>query len=168
MAPVLFLYLAMKNKVVFIILILLSIRPAQAQDTALHHKSNTIKQKITNKDFTFVATYVISMRSFSRSIASSHYDLSVHGDSLVAYLPFFGVSYTAPTDPSQSPFDFTLTHFSYIIKPRKKGGWDISIKPKDQTNVQKFLLTAYDNGSASLNITSTNRDPISYNGYIEE
>ncbi len=123
------------------------------------------KNMIDSQNFIFVPQSILPMRGSSRHLTSS-YELVVSKDTLISYLPFFGRAYTAPLLPGDNGFDFTSTNFEYKINNDKKGGWDITIKPKDQVNVQQFSLRIFDNGSASLNITSLNREPISYTGYI--
>jgi hypothetical protein len=137
-----------------------------AQDSAKIKKAAIIQNKIENRKFTFVADFALPMRGITRQLTTP-YDLEVSHDSLISYLPYFGQSYTAPLDPTKISFDFTSTNFDYKVSNRKKGKWEVSIRPKDQNNVQQIELTVFDNGSASLNVTSIDREPISYNGHIE-
>jgi len=96
------------------------------------------------------------------------YSLKVSGDSLVANLPYFGRAYSAPMNPADAGINFTSTNFDYKVAERKKGGYDISIRSKDKTYNADFALTVYDNGSAYLQVTSTDKQPISFNGYLKE
>lgn len=92
--------------------------------------------------------------------------MRVSKDSLVTYLPYFGRAYSAPIGTSDGGFQFTSTDFAYSTEARKKGGWLIKIKPNDNRDIQQMFLTVTESGSASLQVTSTNRQPISYNGYV--
>jgi Domain of unknown function (DUF4251) len=135
---------------------------AQLQDGG----DKNIANLIDSKNYVFVAQSVTPTGGRFRSL-TTEYDLSVLGDSVVAYLPYFGRAYTAPIDPTQGGIQFTSTNFEYIQTPRKKGGWTISIKPKDAQDVRELTLTASTSGSASLQVISNNRQAISYNGYIQ-
>ena len=42
------------------------------------------------------------------------------------------------------------------------------MKPKNDNDVRELYLTAFTNGNASLQVTSNNRQNISFNGYIEK
>ena len=97
---------------------------------------------------------------------TSDYDVKITKTQVVSYLPYYGRAYTAPTDPSQGGIQFTSKDFDYTVTPRKKGGWDIQIKPKDYRDVQQFNFNVTESGYASLQVTSTNRQSISFNGYI--
>jgi len=142
----------------------------QAQDSLTNKKEKkivSVKSQVENKDFVFEARYAIPLGGQMRYL-TDYYSLKIVHDSLIVYLPYFGRAYTAPMDPMNIAIDITSTNFEYTSKPLKKGGWDITIKPKDQPGVQVFNLSVYDNGKAYLNVTNTDRDPISYNGSLEE
>lgn len=126
----------------------------------------SIKNMIEAKNFMFVAQYVNPLAARRRDVSGA-YDVTVNKDTVVSYLPYFGRSYTALVSPSDADFDFTSTKFSYTITTARKG-WNVSIKPRDQTYLQELYFTIFDNGAASLNVTSINRSSLSYDGYITE
>jgi hypothetical protein len=122
---------------------------------------------INAHEFKFIADRVTPLRGRMRQLTSS-YDVTVKKDSLVSYLPYFGRAYQAPMDPSKGGIQFTSTQFSYEVNADKKNSWNVVIKPKDQPDVQQFLFTIFENGTATLNVTSTHRDPISFYGNIQK
>jgi hypothetical protein len=155
--------LALYISILFTCIISGSLLYAQKSNT---NKDSIVENKISNKDFVFVATWVKPMSGEMRQL-TDYYDFRIHNDSITAYLPFFGRSYIAPKDPSNVSINFSSAKFAYTITRQKKGGWQINIVPDEQDDIQSFSITAFNNGVAYLSITSTNRDPISYNGYIE-
>jgi hypothetical protein len=137
-----------------------------AQNVKKDKKSITFtKALIDSQGFVFVPNTMTPMRGGSRTLTSG-YQLTVSKDTVISYLPYIGRAYTAPVLPGENGFDFTSTNFEYKIKENRKGGWDVLVRPKDKMNVQQFVLRIFDNGSASLNVSSMNRDPISYTGFI--
>lgn len=130
-------------------------------------KKAAFKNMVDSQHFVFVAQSVTPLRGQFRSLTSS-YDITISKDTMVSYLPYFGRAYSAPIDPSKAALNFTSTSFSYSVTAHKKNGWNVVVKPKDNTDIQQLLFTIFDNGSASLNVTSTSRDPISFNGYIQK
>jgi hypothetical protein len=124
-----------------------------------------IAKKIQDGNFVFIAQSVAPSQGMIRQL-SPDYDLRVSSDSVIAYLPYFGRAYSAPIGVSEGGIKFTSTKFKYIQRDRKKGGWDIIIKPADTDDVKQLLLTVFQNGSAFLQVTSVNRQLISFNGYI--
>ncbi|GAC1438813.1 MAG: DUF4251 domain-containing protein [Sediminibacterium sp.] len=128
-------------------------------------KAASVKKAIQDRRFTFTAQSALPMSGPLRQLTPD-YDLRVSGDSVVAYLPYFGRAYAAPVNGSDGGIKFISTQFSYTSTGRKKGGWDIMIRPKDAPDVQQLFLTVLGDGTASLQVTSTNRQPISFNGYV--
>lgn len=152
--------------VVFLIVLLVSTQLVFAQKTATE-KELAIQTLVDNQQYVFFAESVSPMSGRQRFLTSD-YTVEVSKDTVVSYLPFFGKAYAAPIGSTDGGIKFTSTKFEYKITPRKKGGWDINIKPKDVSDVQQLSLTVYKNGTAYLSVNSTNRQSISYNGHISE
>lgn len=126
-----------------------------------------VKNMVESQNYVFKARMVIPQTGSSRQL-SDEYDLTISKDSIISYLPFFGRAYQPTLDPSKSGIKFTSTSFEYskeVIKKNK--GWQITIIPKDVTDVQKMYLTIYNNGNANLDVINTNRQGISFSGYIK-
>lgn len=120
---------------------------------------------INAQDYRFIAQTAIPMGGATKHL-SYGYDLTVSHDSVVAYLPYYGRAYTAPIDPTKSGIQFTSTQFDYKVDTTKKGGWEITIKPRDNRDVNQINLSVSSAGYASLRVTSVNRQAISYSGEI--
>jgi hypothetical protein len=142
----------------------------------------TTTKIVGDQNFSFVATRAIPMQSnalnqalnsFPNSqnsiinLAGSQYDLRVTKDSVVAYLPYFGRSYTPSMDPNEAGTRFKSKDFKYSSVKKKKT-WTITIDPKDIKDKQQLILNVSENGYATLSINNQNRQPISFNGYISE
>ncbi|MGY0039930.1 DUF4251 domain-containing protein [Pedobacter sp. NJ-S-72] len=103
------------------------------------------------------------------NLNGSNYDLSITPDSLVAYLPYYGRSYTPKIgDSNDSGIKFKSKDFSYKSTKNKKGGWLIQMKPKDVKDNYNLTLSVTKTGNASLTITSNSQQSISYTGTINE
>ena len=138
---------------------------AQSSDKE-QQKENHIKSLIESKNYVFKAQTVFPLGGRSR-ILTSDYDLRILGDSVVAYLPYFGRAYSAPIDPSQGGIHFTSTQYDYKMQPNKKG-WNITILPKDTRDARELSLNITTSGYATLMVSSNNRQSISFNGYIAQ
>jgi hypothetical protein len=145
-----------------LLLTLLTSAFAQAQDL----DKSVVQDFIKSKEFVFKAQTVLPMTGMSRQL-TSEYDVRFLGDSIVAYLPYFGRAYSAGYG-EDGGIDFTSTKFDYKVKQRRNGSWDVTIKPRDAKDVQQLNFTVSENGYATLQVTSNNRQPISFNGYIAE
>jgi len=135
---------------------------AQKKDSI---KAAAIREMVTNQQYTFKAQTASPLAGRLRQLTTD-YDLKVSKEQIVAYLPYFGRAYSAPLDPSKGGIQFTSKDFDYKLTERKKGGWNVSIKTKDLAEAQQMELTIFSDGTASLQATSTNRQSISFSGYI--
>jgi hypothetical protein len=124
-----------------------------------------IKKIVEAQNYVFKAQTALPTAGATRQLTSD-YDLQVSKDTIVSDLPYFGRAFTAPLNPSEGPLQFTTTKFQYMVSNNKKGGWNVSITPKDLTDPRELIMTIFDNGSASVVVNSNNRQPISFNGYV--
>jgi len=155
----------MKNIKAFLILFAISILAASGIN-AQKKNPDEIKKLVESKNYVFRAQWVNPQASTSRQLTSD-YDLTIAGDSVISYLPYFGRAYVAPINPSEGGIKFTSTQFDYQLSNGGKS-WKVTIQPKDAPEVQQLYLDIFDNGKATLQVISTNRQSISFNGYVEE
>jgi hypothetical protein len=138
--------------------------PAQKNNS---EKEMAIKTLVDSGQYIFYAASVTPM-SGRRRFLTSGYTVAVSKDTVMADLPYFGRAYSAPINTTDGGIKFTSVNPDYKLTERKKGGWDVTIKPAGAGDVQQLLLTIYKNGSASLSIISNSRQPVSFSGYIGE
>jgi hypothetical protein len=160
----LFMNTSLKIKSCFVILALVGFVSAGHAQNMDKEKVKTVVQ---SKHFVFKAQSVMPQGMASRQL-TSEYDVRISNDSVITYLPYYGRSYSAPAPGEEGGFKFTSTNFDYKAKATKKGGWDIHIRPHDAKDVRDLFLSITTSGYASLQVTSDNRQAISFYGYIEE
>ena len=132
---------------------------------AQNAKQAAVQHLVESKNFIFRAQTVSPVRGNMRTL-SSEYDLRLLGDSVVAYLPYFGRAYAATYGSGDGGIKFTSTQFEYTAKTKKKG-WDNTIAPKHGSDVRQLFLSISPNGYARLQVLSNNRAQISYTGVLE-
>lgn len=130
-------------------------------------KPEDIGNMINARSFTFIAERVNPFRGMSRNLTSL-YDVKVNRDTIDSFLPYFGQAYQAPIDPSKGGIMFKSNNFSYSVTVRSKDEWQIYIEPKDNSDVQTLIFQIFGNGTATLNIQNTHRDPISFYGRVQK
>ncbi|TWR31390.1 DUF4251 domain-containing protein [Mucilaginibacter pallidiroseus] len=139
-----------------------------AKQTKQQKKEAEIQQLIDNQNYTFQAQYMYPQGGGQRYINNYYYDLTVSKDSVVAFLPFFGVAYFGVGySPDDSGIKFTSTKFAYN-KDAGKNRWNIVIKPQDARNINQLILNVSNNGYATLSVLSNNKQSIRYDGFITE
>lgn len=163
-----------QNKYIFAIITILAIsligcnalKKEQPED---YLDSAKLQQLIQQKEYIFKAVHVSPMQGPTRTL-TSNYTLRISGDTIEAYLPYFGRAYSAPSNLSEGGIKFTSTNFDYKINQRKNKSFDITIKPNDIEKADLrgivLYLNIFEGGSASLNINMMNRQPISFTGSI--
>lgn len=127
---------------------------------------NDIKNVIDSSQFTFIAERMVPLRGPSK-VLTSYYDVMVKKDTLRSFLPYFGRSYQAEIGRTKSPLEFDSHNFTYKVDQKNPDQWQVFINPKDVQEIQQLLFTVFNNGTATLNIVSTNRDAISFYGHIQ-
>jgi hypothetical protein len=129
-------------------------------------KAVTITNLVTEKNYVFEAQSASPMKG-GRKHLTGGYTLVVSKDTVTSDLPYYGRAYQSDYGSSDGGIKFTSTDFDYTTTERKKGGWEIIIKPKDYKKVQQIILTIFNDGNTSVQVTSSDRQPISFDGYIE-
>jgi hypothetical protein len=126
----------------------------------------TLKNMLESKTFVFKARTAYPQTGSSR-ILTSEYDVKLSGDKIVSFLPYFGRAYSANPYANDGGIKFTSTDFSYVAKQTKKG-WRVTIIPKDANAVQQLYLDVSGSGYATLQVTSADRQSISFHGVVEK
>lgn len=101
-------------------------------------------------------------------ILDTRYDVRLGRDTLTSFLPYFGRSFSGAgmMGGNANPMDFKSTRFTVDRQELKKGGWRVTIRPNDVQAVQSMIADLFDNGSASMNVTLTDRTPMTYQGRV--
>ena len=112
---------------------------------AQNKKPDEVKTMIESRNYIFKAQMANPQTGTSRHL-TTEYDLTIWGDSIISYLPYFGRAYVAPANPSEGGIKFTSTKFEYNPVKNEKG-WEIKIRPKDAREVQQLFLRVFDNAT---------------------
>ena len=158
----------LRNLFILVLIVSTGLNTAIAQTKSKKQiKEERISAMVKAKKYIFLANYVLPQRGGSRQLTSD-YDLRVTPDSVISYLPYFGQAYFDVAYNNQdNGIKFTSTKFSYEVTEKKKGGWEITIKPSDVKNMSRLILSISSDGYASLGVYTVNRDYIDFNGYLK-
>ena len=128
---------------------------------------NQLKSQMDARKFRFHAQSATSMKGMTRQLTSEYF-LKLNKDSLSVDLPYYGRSFTTNYPPTDLTTEFKTTQFSYKSDTLKKGGWEITIVPKNQANASKINLSITTSGYCTVRVSSNSREPISYYGTITD
>jgi hypothetical protein len=165
------------KKIILLAFLVLAIIGADAQDS----KKQTRKEKraakeakkikqtkslLESKDYVFSATQALPSGMRSVNLDGS-YDIKIEDDEVICYLPFYGRAYSASYGSGEGPFDFTLPVENYTLENEEKGGYLVKFNVHNKNDNINFIINIGNTGSASLIVTSTNRQSINFYGDIE-
>lgn len=159
----------MKKTTFFLFAVLLLTSCGTAQTAAEKSaKAAEIQNAVEAGNFTFKATYAYPA-SFRSVYLSPYYDVKVSSDTVQAYLPYYGRAYRAPMNPNEGGYRFTSTDFDYSVQQGRRGGnWQVQIRINDLNREVIFYFDVWDSGSARLNVSDADRQPIAFQGNINE
>jgi len=144
-----------------ILILAVSCSQNEAQGTGV--SDDNVTELLESQNYIFRATTAMPARGRTIQLTSS-YTLEVKKDSIVSYLPYFGRAYSAPIDRRGGGIEFTSTDFKYNAKRRNNGRYEIEIIPEDVHDVRRIFISISANGYGTLDVTSQNRQAISFNG----
>ena len=137
-----------------------------ATTSAQQNDPEKLQEAVDTKTFVFEGRQASGVRGRMIQLDPG-YTLDVSPERVIGNLPFFGRSYQGMPGSTDIGLSFEFSEFDYSVKPRKKGGWDITIDPRTPNDVRSVFLTIQASGNASLRIISNNKDAMSYNGFIK-
>lgn len=128
--------------------------------------ANSVDSLISAKEFTFIARSA-SPVGWSTFQLTSEYDLKISGDSVFVYLPFYGRAYQVDYMSTEGGIKFDGLYEEFQ-QSRKKKQYEIKFNAHTESDVYRFHLSVSPSGYASLSVISTNRQSISYNGFLDQ
>lgn len=159
----------MRKITLLILFVSLAFLSCASQRTSTQKKSeanqlvNQISDSVDARALSLSFNYVYPMR-FPPHILTSDYNVTVKGDSLSCFLPYFGRAYrTDLSNINRSPLDFTSLIKDWTVSKGIKQT-DIHFKTRNKLEQLDFYLTLYPNGSVNLRISSSDRESISFDG----
>lgn len=139
---------------------------AQNKKTAKIEKYNKlakqVKDSINNRHFT-VNVNMAYPQSHRAINLTSMYSVRISGDSIISYLPYYGRAYNVPYGGGKA-LNFTGKIYNYTAVRNKKNMTRITLNVKTDEDTYKYSLEIFDNGSTSIDVSSNQRQYISFSG----
>ena len=145
-----------------LLIVLTSCSKNAPQNNAAGEQKSTF---IDDRDFVFRANSALPAGSRTIQL-TSEYTFVVKKDTIDSFLPYFGRAYTAPIGSRRGGIEFISTDFKYNENKKRNGSYEIEIIPNDVSDVQRIFIVLTKNGYGSLNVTSQNRQAITFNGQV--
>ena len=126
-------------------------------------EAQMVRQGLETGNFTIDIDRMYPLRGTSKMV--NNYSIKVKDDVLISHLPFIGQAWRVPYGGGHAlTFDAPIVNYT-VTRPRNDG-YEIRIYVKTDEDEHLYRLTVFDNGRASLDVQSQNRDRISYSGQM--
>ena len=150
----------------------LVISPAQSRRAAREARQakDAARVEVLVKERSLVVeiTQIFPMSGRSRT-STDGYTLSIFGDSLRCYLPYFGQMYKAPLRSDESGVVINNKIITLTEKFSEKKGYDLIFEAQSEAGeLFNFFLTIGPSGNCTLNVNGTSRQSISYQGFLHK
>ena len=140
---------------------------ASAEERAARAAEQAAKvtKALEARDYKIAVNRMYPMKGSSRSV-SYGYSVEVRNDSLISYLPYFGGAYNVPYGGGKG-LNFSERIGSYRESLKNNGERQIEINVTNEEDTYIYLIKVFSNGNSSIDVTSRQRDHISYSGELE-
>ena len=126
-------------------------------------EAKLVRQGLETGNFTIDIDRMYPLRGSSKMV--SNYSIKVKDGVLISHLPFIGQAWRVPYGGGHAlTFDAPIVNYT-VTRPRNDG-YEVRIYVKTDEDEHLYRLTVFDNGRASLDVQSQNRDRISYSGQM--
>ena len=125
--------------------------------------ASRVLQNISDRNFTIDVTSAHPTR-FPSVILQSSFSLTLSGDTLISYLPYFGTSYFAVPYNGGNPLNFKTLVNNYQSTVLKRGQHLIRFTARNGEEIFLYNIELYENGNATIHVLCENRSDISFNG----
>lgn len=146
---------------------LITILPAAAQNRQEKKEKieREVREAVDSNHYKINVDRMFPMRGSSK-LLTSNYSVEIRNDSVFSYLPYFGVAYSIPYGGGKG-LVFNAPLSEYKAEYHKKGKVKVDFKVRNEEDSYTYNLTIFPNGSTSIQVHSTNRQPISFQGNME-
>jgi hypothetical protein len=161
----------MKQLVILLMFTLFSFQPVDAQNSRRERRNIREKEKAEEinkltegRDLRFLAQFAHPMTGGSIHL-TSEYTLDVVGDSLSAWLPYFGRAYSIEYGGRDGGIKFNASP-EQIAWETEKQGKRVIMEVKTAGDVYRLNLQITPAGYATLDVSSVNRQSIRFSGIV--
>lgn len=160
----------MKKMFIFILLLTVTMG-AMAQESRKERRLDRDREKaaeivklIETGNLRFLAQFALPMSGGSIHL-TSEYTLDIEGDKVTSWLPFYGRAYSVSYNTREGGIKFSET-VDKIEWKRVKHGYRTHVEVKTGDDFYSLNLYVTDSGYGTLDVSSKNRQPISFNGIV--
>ncbi|MGE5406742.1 MAG: DUF4251 domain-containing protein [Methanosarcina sp.] len=149
----------------YLLILLLLMFPVLSIEISGQLKQEQTEMLIYGRNFVFHADRAIPSRGSSIDLTTNVSYVKFTPDLIDSYMPFFGRAYGGVGYGNDSGFHFKGQPEEYKID-RKKNKYQITASVRSENENYRIFLTVTNSGTASMSISSNNRESMNYQGEI--
>ena len=127
-------------------------------------EAQMVVDNLSAGNFTIDIDRMYPIRGTSQHV--TNYSVSVKDGVLDSHLPYIGQAWRVPYGGGHA-LNFKAPVGTYNVVQTRKDGYEVRIYVKTDEDQHIYLLTVFNNGRASLEVQSQNRERISYSGVMD-
>ena len=127
-------------------------------------EAQMVVDNLSAGNFTIDIDRMYPIRGTSQHVTT--YSVSVKDGVLDSHLPYIGQAWRVPYGGGHA-LNFKAPVGTYNVVQTRKDGYEVRIYVKTDEDQHIYLLTVFNNGRASLEVQSQNRERISYSGVMD-
>jgi hypothetical protein len=132
------------------------------KENEVTRKEQRIKELVESGRYTIDVNRVLPMSGSAVNLTST-YSLTLHGDSVISHLPYFGRAYTLPYGGGTGlRFESLTSNLSQTVEGENTVKVDFCTRSEDDSYT--FDIKVFSNGSATIHVTPANKQAITYHG----
>lgn len=132
-------------------------------------KRNEIRDAVTeaveSRQIRIDISWMNTLKYGSKSVTPDFF-LELKGDTLNSYLPYMGQAYRPTFSSQPQGLNFEVPARSIQKSHPKNNKWIYEISARTNEDNYKYVVEIYDTGKATIHVSSTSRDPISFDGEL--
>lgn len=128
-------------------------------------QQQAMQSALRNRDFSITVDRAYPQSGRSMNLTSL-YSLTVKGDSVYSYLPYFGRAYNIPYGGG-SGLNFNGTLKNYNVASGKQGGSVITFQSQSPDGNVEYTVEVGADGGSSILVNSQNRQSIRFSGEMK-
>lgn len=127
-----------------------------------------VTDSVNSRSFTVTFDYVQPRNMISAHYLTSTYYVKLKDDSVWSKLPYFGRAYRADiSNTGRSPLSFVSAVQKVTVKRGRKKDYVVYLKLRNGNEWFDYYLNVFPNGKSTLNVSSSDRESISFTGQME-
>jgi hypothetical protein len=121
-----------------------------------------LRHAVGRREFVVKVDRMLPLNGRSQALTSP-YSLEINGDRVKSYLPYFGRAYSVPYGGGDGlSFESAIT--DYTSEVDSKGKTTVAFQTSTKEDRHVFRIEIFPDGSTFVNVTSVNRQAISFRG----